>query len=127
LNLRIPAWAENASIVVNGKRETAQAGSFAQIEREWRTGDHIDLELPMRARLEAIDAQHPDTVALIVGPLVLFALMNPPQITRAQLLAAKKMARDVWHVETGGPVPVMKMLTWAAIEDQEYTTYLRVS
>ena len=125
LNLRIPAWAEKASISVNGKREAASAGSFARVEREWKTGDRIDLDLPMTARLEAIDAQHADTVALLVGPLVLFAITDPqPSVTRAQLLAAKNIGMQTWQVETaGGPV---RMLPFTAIEDEQYSTYLRV-
>jgi DUF1680 family protein len=125
VNLRIPAWAEGASITVNGKREAASAGSFARVQREWKSGDRIELELPMGARLEALDAQHADTVALLVGPLVLFALGGQPTVTRAQLLAVKKMIPDVWHVYTGNEV--MKLMPFTAIEDQEYTTYLRLT
>lgn len=127
VNLRIPAWAEKASFAVNGKRQAAVAGCFAQIAREWKDGDRIDLDLPMAARLEPVDPKHPETVAVLVGPLVLFALMNPPKVTRAQLLAVKKMTSGVWHVELGGTVPIMKMLAWTAIEEQPYTTYLRVT
>jgi hypothetical protein len=65
-------------------------------------------------------------VALLVGPLVLFG-DQVPGLTRAKLLAAKKMAPGLWHVEAGGPIPIMKMLAWTEIEDQPYTTYLRVT
>jgi hypothetical protein len=126
VNLRIPAWASGASFSVNGKRETASTGSFARIERRWKNGDRIDLELPMSARLEAIDPQHSDTVALMVGPLVLFAVTDSqPALTRAQLLAAKKTGAQSWLVETASGA--MKMLPWTAMEDQPYATYLRVS
>lgn len=125
VNLRIPAWAEGASFAVNGKREAAQAGSFAQVQRSWKNGDRIDLELPMTTRLEAIDAQHPDTVAVMVGPLVLFG-DQVRGLTRANLLAAKRMAPGIWHVSPDGNI-VMKMLSWTLIEDQSYTTYFRVT
>jgi DUF1680 family protein len=126
VNLRIPAWAEKASMAVNGKRESAAAGSFARVERSWKTGDRIELELPSTPRLEAVDPQHEDTVALLVGPLVLFAVTDSqPTVTRAQLLAAKRMTPDLWHVVNGDTV--MKMVTWTVLEDQPYTTYLRVS
>ena len=126
LNLRIPAWAEKASISVNGKREAASAGSFARVEREWKTGDRIDLDLPMTARLEAIDAQHADTVALLVGPLVLFAITDPqPSVTGAQLLAAKNIGMQTWQVETAGEP--LKMLPFTAVTDQQYSTYLRLT
>ncbi len=126
VNLRIPAWAEKASVSVNGKREAAAAGSFARIERKWKNGDRIELELPMTPRLEAVDAQHPETVALLVGPLVLFAITDAePKVTRAQLLAAIRTGGQSWQIETaGGPV---KMLPFTEIGDQQYTTYVRVS
>lgn len=125
VNLRIPAWAEGAAITVNGKREAASAGSFARVQREWKSGDRIEVELPMKARLEAIDAQHAETVALVVGPMVLFALGDPATVTRSQLLAAKKIGAQGWQIETASGA--MKMLPFTAIQDQEYTTYLRVT
>jgi DUF1680 family protein len=125
LSLRIPAWASGASLAVNGKREAAAAGTFARIDRKWKSGDRIELELPMTPRLEAIDAQHPDVVALMVGPQVLFG-DQVPGLTRAKLLAAKKMAPGLWHVSPDGNI-VMKMLNWTTIDDQPYTTYLRVT
>lgn len=80
----------------------------------------------MTARLEAIDAQHPETVALLVGPLVLFAVTDSQlAVTRAQLLAARKTASGVWNVETASGA--MKMMPFPAIEDQAYTTYLRAT
>jgi uncharacterized protein len=125
VNLRIPAWAAGASVAVNGKSEAAQAGSFVRVQREWKTGDRIELELPLKTRLEAIDAQHPETVALVVGPLVLFAIgESQPAVTRAQLLAVKKMAPEVWQV--GPDDGAMKLLPFTALGEQPYMTYLRV-
>src|SRR6202020_1113601 len=71
VSLRIPVWAEKASLSVTEKSELAQAGTFASIHRQWKNGDRIELELPLPTRLEAIDPQHKDTVALLVGPIVL--------------------------------------------------------
>jgi DUF1680 family protein len=127
VNLRIPVWADGASVAVNGKRDEASAGSFARVQRQWKDGDRIDVDLPLKTRLEAIDAQHADTVALLVGPLVLFSIGDSqPAVTRAQLLAAKKVAPGLWHVSPDGNI-VMKMLAWPLLEDQPYTTYLRVT
>ena len=126
VNLRIPAWAEGASVSVNGKREAAQAGTFARVQREWKDGDRIEMELPMRTRLEAVDPQHADSVALLVGPVVLFAVTDAePKVTRAQLLAAKKNAAQGWRVEAASGL--VKMLPFAAIGEEQYSTYLRVT
>jgi DUF1680 family protein len=127
VRLRIPIWAEDASIFVNGKRVPTSdgPGSFATIRRSWKTGDVIEMDLPMRLRLEAIDGQHPQTVALLCGPLVLFAITDVvPDVTARQLLSAKKSGPEAWQVETDrGP---MSLLPFTAIGDQQYSTYVIV-
>jgi DUF1680 family protein len=128
LSLRIPAWATGASISLNGSRvgATATPGTFAAIHRPWNTGDRIELDMPMTNRLEAVDAQHPQTVALMFGPLVLFALTdNPPALTRSDLLAAQRVNQRAWQVNASG-API-NLLPFTDIGDQQYSTYLRVS
>jgi hypothetical protein len=131
LQFRIPEWAKGASIAVNGARQPGLAvpGHFAAVQREWKTGDRVELELPLRLRLESIDARHPDTVALLRGPLVLMATKahptSPlPRVTRRQLLAAARVSGHQWRVDAvNGPVT---MLPFTAIGELPYTTYLRV-
>ncbi len=128
INLRIPAWAKGASINVNGKRipDVAWPGRFARVERIWKSGDRLELDLPLARQLEPIDAKHLDTVALMNGPLVLFAMGEQAgAVTRAQLLAAQKTAAQQWQIQTAkGPV---QLLPFTAIDEGPYTTYLRVS
>jgi DUF1680 family protein len=127
VHLRIPAWTRSASVAVNGKRLPLELkpGSFAVVRRQWKSGDRVELELPMTTRLEAIDSQHPEIVALMDGPLVLFAITNePPVVTRSQLLAAKRTSAQRWQVETSrGP---LSMLPFTEIGDEGYCTYLKV-
>jgi uncharacterized protein len=128
VSLRIPAWAEGAVISVNRKRVDKEIvpGSFAELRREWKTGDRIGLELPLSKRLEAIDPRHPDTVALLSGPLVLFPITAAaPAVTCAQLLSATKAGERTWYVSTSGAP--LKMLPFTSISDQQYSTYLAVS
>ena len=48
-----------------------------------------------------------------------------PEVTRKQLLAAKRSGPKRWQVETaGGP---MTMLPFTEIADEGYSTYLRVT
>lgn len=52
--MRIPAWAEKATIKVNGKawnQRQAKAGQMVKIEREWSNGDTVTLQLPMDVRV----------------------------------------------------------------------------
>lgn len=43
VRLRVPAWAQNANLTVNGGPVAAQPGSFAQIKRVWQAGDTVTL------------------------------------------------------------------------------------
>jgi uncharacterized protein len=125
IHLRIPEWAEGASISVNGEDVLGSVipGKFLELRRVWKNGDRIEMELPMRSRLEAIDARHPRTVALLRGPLVLFAVTDmPPIVTTQQLLAAKRTGPRSWQVQT--PRGTISMLPFTAIADQQYSTYL---
>jgi hypothetical protein len=130
LRLRIPAWAQAARIEVNGRRWAGAAapGTFAELSREWRDGDRIDLELPRAQRLEAVDRQHPDIVALLAGPLVLFPLSpgaERPRPTRAELLAAQQVAPRRWETRAG-PTPVT-LLPYVQIDDEDYSTFLQLA
>jgi uncharacterized protein len=127
LHLRIPAWAEGARVAVNGRAVPLEVTKgFAVIRRTWKSGDSMELELPSRLRVEAIDAAHPDVVALVKGPLVLFAKTEvQPSLTRKQVLGARRNGGSEWVVETGaGP---LKMVPFTEVEDAAYTTYLKLS
>ena len=68
LHLRIPGWAEGATIHVNGKPQADPApGSFAPIDRTWQPGDVVELHLPMRPR--AINGYR-DSLSIERGPIV---------------------------------------------------------
>ena len=128
LNLRIPAWASSASVSVNGKRVSSSVvpGTFAAVHREWKSGDRVELELPLTMRLEAINNKHPDVVALLSGPLVLFAVNDSaPKITRGQLLAAKKIAPASWQAKTASGS--LTLLPFTSIDAERYSTYLKLS
>lgn len=131
LRLRIPAWAkgeDGATIRVNGLAVNAPVDKgFATLRRKWKDGDRVELNLPLPMRLEAIDAQHPDTVALVRGPLVLFALTeDAPAVTREQLLAAIRMkGQAVWQASSNaGP---LLLTPFTEIHEERYRTYVTVS
>lgn len=68
LQLRIPAWATGTVITVNGKAEPApQPGTFARIDREWKSGDRVEVNFPMQPR---VSRWFNDSVAIERGPLV---------------------------------------------------------
>ena len=104
LRLRIPAWAGPATrLRVNGEDAPRPApGRFASIDREWRTGDRVVLEIDRPLRSEPVDSRHPDQVALVQGPLALFATGERfTPLKRAQLASLRQVApgADVWTLD----------------------------
>lgn len=67
LSLRIPSFASGAVMSVNDN-ETVEAtpGTYAVCEREWRPGDTLMLQLPLKVRAHAGERE----IALVRGPLV---------------------------------------------------------
>jgi DUF1680 family protein len=125
--LRIPAWAgPKTTVAINGKRiaSDVKPGAFLPIERDWKNGDRIEISFDMPTTLEAVDPQHPNTVALLHGPLALFAIGDlSAKITRDQLLTARQAAKGSsdWHVETDTGKVTMK--TFPAIKSEKYRLY----
>jgi Beta-L-arabinofuranosidase, GH127 middle domain/Beta-L-arabinofuranosidase, GH127 catalytic domain len=68
LHLRIPRWTTSPTIRVNGHPVPDVApGGFARIERAWRAGDRIAIQLPMTP---ATSNWYRDSIAIERGPLV---------------------------------------------------------
>ena len=80
LMLRIPAWAEGATLHEGqGPARKAAAGSYASVRRVWAGGDRVELRLPMQPRLVAANPyveSARNQVAVMRGPLV-YALESP--------------------------------------------------
>lgn len=71
--LRIPAWvAGSARVKINGRSLEASAspGSYLTLERRWRSGDTVELSLPMEVRAQAMP-DDPGMQAFFYGPVLL--------------------------------------------------------
>ncbi len=129
LYVRIPAWAAPAPILsVNGKRVTAPVlpGTFAAVRRTWHDGDRVELELPMPLRLEPVDVQHSNQVALLRGPLVLLAVAtSQPAFEKAELLRAKKAtnAAGDWTATAADGTNVV-LRPFMKIKEESYIAYV---
>src|SRR5690554_92762 len=80
LHIRYPGWVEKGKLVVkvNGKkvRVKHKPGSYIALERNWKTGDLIDVELPMQMHLEQMPGGE-NYYAALYGPIVLAAKTQP--------------------------------------------------
>ncbi len=54
---------------VKGGRQAGRLGGG--VEREWHSGDRVEIRIPLTLRMQAVDKQHPDRVAVVRGPVVL--------------------------------------------------------
>ncbi len=79
LMVRRPKWVADGQFVlkVNGvpQADTRQGGAYVAIDREWKEGDRVELEMPMRTTVERF-APGSDYVAILHGPIVLAAKTN---------------------------------------------------
>jgi len=67
--LRIPAWAKQAKVTVNGKSQAVETGAkYIRIERKWKDGDKVELSLPMTIDLKTWTANK-NSVSIQRGPL----------------------------------------------------------
>jgi len=79
LRIRYPYWAETGiKIEVNGQpREiAAKRPSYVGITQTWKTGDTVEVQIPMSLRLETMP-DNPNRAAVMYGPLVLAGELGP--------------------------------------------------
>jgi DUF1680 family protein len=111
VRLRIPRWCDQATATINERTGdlTTEGGSFLAIERTWRPGDRIRLEMPMPWRLIKGRKSQAGRVAVMRGPM-LFGL-NPdrqenfdPDIARLMLIDTNspELSDPEDSVRTGG-------------------------
>jgi DUF1680 family protein len=73
LKFRVPGWSRGVTVKVNDSELNiaARPGTWASIDRTWKPGDRVTIRIPMELVLKPIDAQHPNRVAAVYGPVVL--------------------------------------------------------
>jgi hypothetical protein len=124
LRFRIPAWAQQTgkeipTIHINGLPQPLQINAgFVAIDRTWKDGDRVDLVLPLPLRLQPIDSRHLETVALMRGPLVLFAQAENPRLTRSQLLNLTQTPDGSWTSNS------VRFAPFVELNSAPYTTYI---
>lgn len=72
INLRVPYWAEAGNVKVNGAtlKVFSSPSSYLTLERAWKTGDKIEINLPMKLHIDAMP-DDPSVQAMMYGPIVL--------------------------------------------------------
>lgn len=73
-SFRVPGWAAGTSITVNGESvSTIECGTYVQVERAWKAGDVVEIDMPMEIRFVEGHPRIEETrnqIAIKRGPLV---------------------------------------------------------
>jgi len=98
LSLRIPAWAETATASGDGVRgRHAKPGERLVIDREWHSGDSVELRFGVEPRLVPWPSRAAGTAGVFAGPLCLAlssADANVDELDRVRVDAAGRPIRD---------------------------------
>jgi DUF1680 family protein len=84
VRLRVPYWAKSgASVRINGHAIEASAtpGSYITLTRTWKSGDRVELSMPMSLHIEKMPDE-PTTQAVLYGPLVLAGDLGSDGLTK---------------------------------------------
>ncbi len=127
ISLRIPEWAEGSTLKVNGHAvdlASVTTDGYARIERDWASGDHIDLDIPLAPRAlfaNPLVRQDAGRAAVMRGPLVycVEAVDNGKELNAIELNGYLADAKTTEVSELRGAValdlPVMRDETdWGA-------------
>jgi hypothetical protein len=81
LHLRVPHWCTQASVKLNGKvLQEAAGGQIIKIQRDWKTGDVVELDLPMHI---SNNTWHENSVSVERGPIT-YALKIGEAVTHVK-------------------------------------------
>ena len=92
LHLRIPAWAFEASISIEGNKSASTAGSFYVLEKEWSGTTEVEIKFPMKPRTTR---RYKNALVLERGPL-LYALKIEEEWRRVNV---DKPNRELPHAD----------------------------
>ncbi|MEU0598159.1 beta-L-arabinofuranosidase domain-containing protein [Streptomyces sp. NPDC006393] len=135
LKIRIPSWVADtghpAGLEVNGRRTLTplKPGTYATVERLWRTGDTIELVLPRRPVWRPAP-DNPQVASVSLGPLVLAgqygdtALATIPTIQPHTLRAADGRPTEFTAVADGREVALRP---FHEVHHQRYNVYWAIT
>jgi len=112
-------------VAIELNREIVPREQWAQTSV--KDGDRLELEFEMPLHLEAVDDQNPNNVALMRGPVALFAVGDvPTRMTHKQLLAATQVVKssEDWSTKTDGGVLTLR--PFSKIMSENYRLYQRI-
>jgi DUF1680 family protein len=104
LYLRVPAWTARFAATAGGQTYQGAPGQFLAIEREWKPGDQVTVDMDMTVRVLPGGPSYPYSVAIMRGPqvLTLEQAVNPAVL---DLQAAGPRLTEVKLTGAGASIP----------------------
>ncbi len=130
MKVRIPAWANGATLRVDGKTENVAPGELATVSRRWKAGDTIDLVVPQPLRTLSIDAENPSIAAVMRGA-IMYVSLNPwdgigeQSINLPGSLSPLSASGQAYRTLIAGRDAVF--VPYFTIETEKYNTYFRIA
>ena len=102
-HVRIPAWCEHPVLKVNGESIEVDAypGQIARVNREWKQGDVLTLELPMKV---SVSRWYDNGAVVERGPLV-YALKMDEKWEKKTMEPEKAREYGEWYYEVTSDTP----------------------
>jgi len=131
LNIRIrhPAWCERVTVSVNGRRQLTSrtAGRYIDLDRTWRDGDVVQVQLPMKRRLEPLP-NAPNFVAVMHGPLVMAGRLGTAGLSPgADIIVNEResgqMLNIPMEIPSLGAGKALELAPWYRIAHERYALY----
>jgi uncharacterized protein len=127
VRLRIPAWLRSAPTVrINGKvlEASAAPGSYLTLNRAWKAGDRVEMDLPMHLHAEAMP-DDPQLQAFLYGPLVLAGDLGNDGLTDAHIVGPNLRVGAPNIEQSGSPLAAVNRTP--PVPDLEIPTFRTAS
>ncbi|MHC5907923.1 glycoside hydrolase family 127 protein [Streptomyces sp. S6] len=129
LVVRIPAWAEDARVRLNGTPlpDRPAPGTWFTLDRDWTEGDRVDVTLPLRTTVEATP-DDPEVRAVLHGPVVLAGTYGDranPWLPRLDLASLRQESTDPLRFTADADGEQITLLPIARVHHQRYSVYWR--
>jgi uncharacterized protein len=125
LRFRVPSWTRGLSAEVNGEEVALETvpGNWAGLSRTWTSGDRVRIRIPLPLRMEPVDREHLDRVAVVRGPVVLAleGAYHDPGLE----LPSRDEELERWLVPEEGSLP--RGVWSVGLPDTTYATSFRVA
>ena len=119
LKLRVPAWAEEMTVKINGKKQNIKPSEngYLSMNRKWKKGDKIDVDFKMGLRKELSPADN--LCSVFFGPVLLAGRLGTQGMEYPAPTSNPDLYNDYYTYNYNIPEGIEKNLDFQNIEQLE--------